>query len=263
MVLQTQIEKECSTDTGRTELEELYVEIKVCITEQLTEDIHESTFAAVSGPTFLSSAKLPRLALPTFDGNYADYKNFSALFNQMVDQQNSLSTIEKFNQLISCLKGPALETVKAFQITPENYRKALERLNQRYDNPTLVFLDNISSLFMLKSVSKSNSQEIRSLIDNSTALYNSLKSLGNEAQIAQAMLIAIVMDKMDMETKRKWNESLDYSKLPTWDLCVQVVERHCQYLESCAQSIESHVAVDFKRCRLQSAMKQRNDMDCA
>ncbi|XP_043865270.1 uncharacterized protein LOC122757385 [Drosophila mojavensis] len=112
MVLQTQIERECSTDTGRTELEELYVEIKVCITEQLTEDIHESTFAAVSGPTFLSSAKLPRLALPTFDGNYADYKNFSALFNQMVDQQNSLSNIEKFNQLISCLKGPALETVK-------------------------------------------------------------------------------------------------------------------------------------------------------
>ncbi|XP_043661634.1 uncharacterized protein LOC122625612 [Drosophila teissieri] len=46
------------------------------------------------------------------------------------------------------------------------------------------------------------------------------------------MLISIVMGKVDQETKRKWNESLDYTTLPSWDKCVGVVERHCQYLES-------------------------------
>ncbi|XP_043063185.1 uncharacterized protein LOC122319653 [Drosophila yakuba] len=143
-----------------------------------------------------------------------------------------MSKIEKFNQLLNCLRGPALETVRAFQVTADNYTKALDRLKQRYDNPTLVFLDNISSLFALPTVAKSNGQQLRSLIDHASALYNSLRSLSTEPQICEAMLISIVMGKVDQETKRKWNESLDYTTLPSWEKCVGVVERHCQYLES-------------------------------
>ncbi|KAL7724946.1 hypothetical protein ACLKA6_002310 [Drosophila palustris] len=201
----------------------LYIDIKVCIKEQLIEEIHESTFAATLA-TRPSSGKLPKLALPTFAGNCAEIKNFITLFNQLVDQQHSLSNIEQYNQLLRCLSGAALETVKRFKVTSENYRLALDRLKERYDNSTLVFLNNASALFKLKNVTKSNCQDIRSLIDNATALYNSLKSLGSEAQIAQAMLIAVVMGKVDPKTKREWNKLLDYSTLPTWKLCMQVVK---------------------------------------
>ncbi|XP_044248743.2 uncharacterized protein [Drosophila takahashii] len=38
------------------------------------------------------------------------------------------------------------------------------------------------------------------------------------------------MDKCDQQTRNKWNESLDYSSLPSWNQCVNVLERHCQYL---------------------------------
>ncbi|XP_070142231.1 uncharacterized protein [Drosophila kikkawai] len=217
----------------RFELEELFIQAKVCVQEQLGPEanstgINESTVNF--GHT--TAVKLPRLALPTFDGKYCEYQNFITSFNQVVGHQPSMSKIEKFNQLLNCLRGPALETVRAFQVTVDNYTKALDRLKQRYDNPTLVFLDNISSLFALPTAAKANGQQLRSLIDNASALYNSLRSLGNETQICQAMLISIVMGKVDQETKRKWNESLDYTVLPSWDNCVQVVERHCQYLES-------------------------------
>ncbi|KAM8714852.1 hypothetical protein ACLKA7_001255 [Drosophila subpalustris] len=261
--VQTQIEKECETDTGRVDLEDLYIDIKVCIKEQLIEEIHESTFAATLA-TRPPSGKLPKLALPTFAGNCADYKNFITLFNQLVDQQDSLSNIEKYNQLLSCLSGAALETVKRFQVTSENYRLALDRLKERYDNPTLVFLNNVSALFKLKNVTKSNCQEIRSLVDNATALYNSLTSLGSEAQIAQAMLIAIVMEKVDPETKREWNKSLDYSTLPTWKLCMQVVERHCQYLESLGKSESSQTRTEATgKPRSQSTSRHGSSFTCS
>ncbi|KAM8718239.1 hypothetical protein ACLKA7_000941 [Drosophila subpalustris] len=133
-----------------------------------------------------SYRKLPKLVLPTFAGNYADYKNLIALFNQLV--------------------------------SPENYRLALDRLRERYDNPTLVFLNNVSALFKLKNGSGSNCQEIRSLIDNATAFNKSLTSLGGEAQIAQALPIAIAMEMVDPETKREWNKSLDYSTLPIFGI---------------------------------------------
>jgi len=38
-----------------------------------------------------------------------------------------LSSIEKFNHLLNCLKGPALKAEKAFPINSENFPKALDK----------------------------------------------------------------------------------------------------------------------------------------
>jgi len=115
-----------------------------------------------------------------------------------------------------------LETVKTFQITSENYPQTLERLKAHYDSPTLVFIDNISTLFALPGVSKPNEKQLRSLIDNASALYNSSLSLVNESDITQLMLISIIFRKVDQETNRKWNES--FITLPTWDNFVKLKE---------------------------------------
>ena len=45
------------------------------------------------------------------------------------------------------------------------------------------------------------------------------------------MLIYLVMDRVDGETKKKWNESLDFKNLPSWQDCADILEKHCQYLE--------------------------------
>lgn len=84
--------------------------------------------------------------------------------------------------------------------------------------------------------------QIRSLVDNVSALYSFLLSLGSHSDIAQSMLIYIVMEKVDDETKRKWKDSLDFTKLPSWDDCSKVLERHCQFLESVESSHTTHVA---------------------
>ncbi|XP_044312490.1 uncharacterized protein LOC123037080 [Drosophila rhopaloa] len=238
MAVQTEIEALDSTEEQlnyRAELEDLFIATKVTIKDQLGDDVHNSAPLAQDtllrpGPT--SSLKLPTLALPTFAGEYAEYRNFITTFLQVVDQQEALSPIEKFNHLINRLRGAALETIKAYQVTPENYSKALLRLKSRYDNPTIVFLDNIASLFKLPTVTTENSVQLRSLVDNASALFNSLRSLGSEAQIAQTMLIAIVMEKVDKRTRQLWNESLTFAALPSWNACLSLIERHCQHLES-------------------------------
>ncbi|XP_037942529.1 uncharacterized protein LOC119675401 [Teleopsis dalmanni] len=46
------------------------------------------------------------------------------------------------------------------------------------------------------------------------------------------MLIHIVMQKCDEGTRRKWKESLNFKRLPCWNDCSAVLERHCQYLQS-------------------------------
>ncbi|XP_036320220.1 uncharacterized protein LOC118734620 [Rhagoletis pomonella] len=234
--VQVDIEDLDPTDNGRADLEDSYVAVKLSIQVQLGEDVNTTVHypETPAAASVTPSSHLPRLSLPTFSGDYADYKNFITTFTQIIAREPRLSNIEKFNYLLSCLKGAALETVKAFQVTNENYSKALDRLKERFDNPTLIFLEGIASLFTAPE--KSNAQQLRSLVDKASAIYSSLESLGLSTSIAQAMLIYIVMGKCDQQTKNKWNESLDYNSLPTWPQCTKVLERHCQFLHSSESS---------------------------
>lgn len=147
MSYQTQIEKYDPDDNGRPELEDLYVSTKMNIQSQLGEDMHNTTVSDSSICFPVANHKLPQLKLPKFSGKYSEYKNFITSFTQIVDREYGVSNIEKFNNLLNCLNGPALDTVNAFQVTNENYSKALERLTARYDNKSLIFMENITTLF--------------------------------------------------------------------------------------------------------------------
>lgn len=74
------------------------------------------------------------MKLPKFSGNYSDYKNFISLFENLVDNDPTLTDIEKFNHLLSCLSDKALGTVKSYQITEQNYPKAMASSKKVYDN---------------------------------------------------------------------------------------------------------------------------------
>ena len=238
---QTQIERLDPENNGRPEIEDMYIAAKISMQSQLSEDIHNTTISNSTNCFPAPSHKLPALKLPTFGGKYSEYKNFITSFKQVIDRELGLSNIGKFNHFLNCLHGQALETVKAFQITNENYPKVLERLKTRYDNRSLIFMENISTLFELPNMSKHNCTQLRSLIDNVFALFSFLLSLGSHSDIAQSMLIYTVMEKVDDDTKMKWTYSLDFTKLPSWDDCSKVLERHCQFLES-VETIRTHVA---------------------
>ncbi|XP_036319023.1 uncharacterized protein LOC118733635 [Rhagoletis pomonella] len=115
--------------------------------------------------------------LPKFKGQYSEFKNFMSLFESLVHNDPTIPDIEKFNHLVNCLSGEALGTVKAFQMSDENYSKALASLKKVYDNKCLIFFDTISKLFKLPNISKPSEL---SLIYTVSAVYDSLLSLGDE-----------------------------------------------------------------------------------
>lgn len=230
---QYKIESLDSKDSSRAELEDIIVAIKCSVQEQIGADMHDSTFAENPIPSSNHNhSKLPSLKLPVFSGKYSEYKNFITSFKQVIDREIGLSNIEKFNHLRNCLEGPALETINAFQITNENYSKALNRLEDRFDNSTLIFLENITALFDLPVTSQPDGNQLRSVVDNASALYSSLSSLGTDREISDALLIHITMGKIDEDSRNKWKDSLDFSKLPKWDDFTKLLDRRCQYLQS-------------------------------
>jgi len=61
--------------------------------------------------------------------------------------------------------GTALDALMLFPIADENYPKAWQRLNERFDNSTLIFLETIAALFKLQLVDKSNALQLQGWVD--------------------------------------------------------------------------------------------------
>ncbi|KAE9415508.1 hypothetical protein Angca_001567, partial [Angiostrongylus cantonensis] len=75
--------------------------------------------------------ELPTLPIPTFSGNIWEWDNFWELFGTSIHSQK-ISELYKFDYLLNSLHGEALDAVKKFQLTKENYVKAVEFLAKKY-----------------------------------------------------------------------------------------------------------------------------------
>ncbi|XP_046800970.1 uncharacterized protein LOC124421481 [Lucilia cuprina] len=233
--IQGQIEKISPSDVTRSDLEEIYIAAKAKLLSILNKtrsstSMEQSFFNTSIGLS--NQTRLPSLKLPRFDGKYADYKRFITTFNNMVHDNSSITPVDKFNYLLNCLSGPALSVVEPFQVTDENYPKALDRLRERYDNKVLIFLEHITTLFNIPEMSKGDSVSLRYIIDTVSAIRGSLLSLGSELDIMNAIIIHIVLSKLDDSSKQNYDEKLDFRSLPSWDTCYDILSHRCQFLES-------------------------------
>ncbi|XP_073814252.1 uncharacterized protein [Musca autumnalis] len=233
--IQSKIEALNANDSSRIDLEETFIVAKSKILKLIKKNCGpvsmESSFMNASIACG-SNSRLPSLKLPNFNGKYSEYQRFITAFHNIVHENPSISIIEKFNYLLNCLSGPALAVVEAFQVCEENYEKALNRLEERYDNKVLIFLEHIESLFNVPQMQKSDSVSLRHLIDTVSAVRGSLLSLGSEADVMNAILVHMVLSKVDIETKDNYDEKQDFKSLPSWDLCYELLSRRCQFLES-------------------------------
>ncbi|XP_073839184.1 uncharacterized protein isoform X2 [Musca autumnalis] len=233
--VQSKIEAINANDNTRSDLEETFIVAKSKILKLINKNRgsvsmeHSLLNASMACG---SSSRLPSLKLPNFDGKYSEYQRFIAAYNNIVHENHSISVIEKFNYLLNCLSGPALAVVEPFQVCEDNYEKALQRLQERYDNKVLIFLEHIDSLFNVPKMQKSDSVSLRHLIDTVSAVRGSLLSLGSEADVMNAILVHMVLSKVDNETKDNYDEKQDFKSLPSWDLCYELLSRRCQFLES-------------------------------
>ena len=80
--------------------------------------------------------KLPKLDVPTFDGNILHCRSF---WEQFVHDRPSLSGPEKLVYLQQSLKnGSAKSAIEGFSRSGDYYAEAIECLKSRYDRPRLI-----------------------------------------------------------------------------------------------------------------------------
>ena len=99
-----------------------------------------------------SSIRLPTLSIEPFSGDSLRWQQFFDSFSTSVHDNASLSDIEKFNYLKSCLRGPALRALDGLSISAENYGLAMTLLQNKYGDKNVMITTHILHLSNLNSV---------------------------------------------------------------------------------------------------------------
>lgn len=171
---------------------------------------------------------LPRLSLPTFNGNFMDYLPFIDNFKSIVDQ-TSVSNSQKFFYLLSCVKEGARELIAGLPPSDENYNVALTLLDERFNKPKLIIQSYVKNIFELKTVTKTASS-LREFTDTLNKNILCMRNMQvSDVQIAGAFFSHIIASKLDNESKEKFKMSQPNS-IPSIDNTLKFLQNRVQLL---------------------------------
>lgn len=175
--------------------------------------------------------KLPPINLPSFQGNYDSWLNFLDTYSALIHSNNSLSNVEKFYYLKSCLKGEAAGIIHSIEVTDLNYETAFKLVCERYENKKFIIQSHVKNLFELPLVGKNTLSDLRNLADNIQRNLRALKSLNEPVESWDTLLLYIFGNKLDVYSKREWETSCVKQSSVTCDDFLKFLTERCHVLE--------------------------------
>ena len=167
---------------------------------------------AVPAATPKATIKLPKYEIKRFSGEATEYRAFWDAFQVAIDQNVSLSNVEKFTYLKSYVTGDAEDSIKGLTATDVNYKMAVDILKQRYGNTQVIVNSHMKSLTRLPSVHDDrDTKRIRKLYDKIESDLRSLKALGVKPD--GLLLVPLLLEKfpeaMNLRLSRKFQSNTD------------------------------------------------------
>ncbi|XP_048489204.1 uncharacterized protein LOC125491402 [Plutella xylostella] len=223
------------------EVEELYLGLQADLTDLLSECSPSATSRQSAGAASsnmeaadASQVKLPRIQLPTFSGSYEEFPAFKDLFTSLVDNNVTLSNVQKLHYLKSSIKGEPESLLKHMQVVECNYEPAWKLLQERYNNMRLITNSVLKRLFNQRKISAPTADNIRSLLDTTNDCLNSLRNLSISTDSWDPVIIFLVIQKLDPESHQEWEQSAfngNSAELPKWAELSRFLETKYRTLE--------------------------------
>lgn len=248
--VQSNIELLAPSDTDSVEreiFEDNYFSLVSNLTALCTEYSNNKSAAAAIMPSTADTApdgnqynqiesnnsvvKLPSIRLPTFDGQYCNWREFRDAFKALVDSNNSLQPIQKFYYLRSSLDKEASQVIKSIEVSAANYLNAWQLLEERFENKKLLIHNHIRSIFEYPSIKRESHTDLRNLFDNVTKHLRSLKALGEDTDSWDRLIIYVMAEKFDDVTRRDWETYKYASTLPSMKDMNAYLKEKCEVLE--------------------------------
>ena len=141
-----------------SKLEKLLFDTSHKIKKSITAPPTESGSTATDS----TGVKLPKLDVPTFDGNTIHWKQFWEQFMVSVHDRSNLSNAEKIIYLQHAIKdGSARNTIEGLSHSSDNYDEAVECLKSRFDRPRLFHCTHVQMIVDAPPLKEGTGKELR------------------------------------------------------------------------------------------------------
>ncbi|XP_043863401.1 uncharacterized protein LOC122756838 [Drosophila mojavensis] len=181
-----------------------------------------------AGPS-VKDWELPRIHITPFDGDYKEWHAFKGLFDSAVHSKTTLTNIQKYHHLKSCLKGEAAKLIQHLPLADANYEIAWNSLVDRYEKPRYLVNVLLDTFTGLPKVADQNPASLRSLTNEAGTVIRALDASGQTDR--DCWLIYLLMAKVDDTTRREWYEKSQDIANPTITQLLKFLDARCDRLE--------------------------------
>ncbi|CAI6359149.1 unnamed protein product [Macrosiphum euphorbiae] len=174
---------------------------------------------------------LPKIDLPTFDGNLLEWRSYRDIFISLVHDNTIIGDAQRFHFLLASLKGDALKVIKSIPLSANNYALAWDAISKRFDNKRLLASAHLDKLFAFKPIERESLTSLLSFVDTFKENVSLIKSLGVN-DLAGFLLFHIGSRVLDASTIQLFESSISPSTIPTFDELLDFVQQRCRVLEN-------------------------------
>ena len=187
---------------------------------------------APSAPVEGKGVKLPKLDVPTFDGNILHWQSFWDQFRVSVHDRAHLSDAEKLVYLQQSLKGASAKgTIEGLSRSGDCYTEAIECLKARYNRPRLIHQTHVRMIIEAPPIKEGNGKELRRLHDTVQQHLRALKAMGCEAP--GPFITSVLELKLDQNTMFEWHKhSQEHVDVPHYNELLDFINLRAQASES-------------------------------
>ena len=196
--------------------------LKSCHTTSSVTSLHTDTARA--------GVKLPKIEVPSFDGDIMKWKQFWDQFRVSVHDSSNLNDAERMVYLQQALKdGSARSIIEGLAQSGEQYSEAIECLTSRFDRPRLIHQSHVKMIIEAPSIREGNGKEIRKLHDIIQQHVRALRSIGKEP--SPSFITSIIELKLDTTTMFEWRHTQSQNETPHYQEILQFLDQRAQASE--------------------------------
>ena len=192
------------------------------------------TQAVVAPSVTTSGVRLPKISVPTFDGNVINWRSFWEQFTVSVHDRSNLSPAEKLTYLKHAVKdGPAKHVVEGLSGSGDQYKEAVDCMRKRYDRPRLLHQAHVQAIIDAPSLKDGSGKELRRLHDTVNQHLRALKAMDYEP--SGHFVTSLLELKLDPGTMFEWQKySQESTTVPHFNALLEFVNLRAQASESTA-----------------------------
>ena len=185
----------------------------------------------------LIRAELPRIELPKYDGNTADYWNFIKQFEIHIEGRTT-DAQQRILYLLNYCTGKAKSAIKGYAILPaeEGYARARATLKRLFGKPHLVSRNLIDEVLRLPNVRKYDEEALSNLYLKMSECYITLKQMEYMADLDAITTLQKIVDKLPEEMVDRWirksNQIYERGREPCFDDLTRFVDAEASVAQS-------------------------------